>query len=146
MVYGSLAMAPTTCIGGPAYFFKEAQDTLENSPTYMGATDIENRLPQIERDLARCFPRNEKIPVIHESCVAQAKGYDDLQNKLTALTNDPEYTATVKRAETMFSHGKNSIYFSLLFLIPYFVGRRAYYNRTKEEASARKTTLGKGEQ
>lgn len=145
MMYGSLAMASTTCIGGPTYFIKEAQKTLENSPTYMGATDIENRLPQIERDLARCFPRNEKTPVIHESCVAQANGYDDLQNKLTALTNDPEYTATTKKAETMFSHGKNSIYFSLLFLIPLFIGKGAYNKRTKEEASLRKT-LDKGEQ
>lgn len=131
MTIGSLVGAPVTLFGGPVYFYNKKQEVLENSPTYMGAQDAEKQLLQYEKDIVKAAPRTNTDSV--DQCVELTKKHDDLEHKLTALKNTPEYIATVKKADSMESHGANSPYLGLLFLVAYLIGSRAYDNRMKEE-------------
>ena len=109
---------------------------MENSPTYAGTVDIQKQLPQYEKDLARCVPRNKHSPVLEEEldrCVEQANKHDDLKNKLDNLGKDQEYIATLKKADTLQSNAEYSRSLSLLLAIPLIIGTIAYTRRRKEE-------------
>lgn len=115
----------------PLYFFKESRETLENSPTYMGAKDIEKELFQYKSDIVTAAPRTNDDPL--EKCVELTNKYGALENKLTNLKNDPEYLATTKKAEILESHARKSPYVGFMFLIPFVAGGVAYRRREREE-------------
>lgn len=131
MTIGSLVGASVAFFGGPVYFYNKKEEVLENSPTYMGAQDLEKQLLQYKEDIIKVAPRTNTDSV--DKYVELTKKYDDLEHKLTALKNTPEYVATVKKAEVMESHGVKSPYLGLLLLVTYLIGSRAYNNRMKEE-------------
>ena len=118
------------------YFQNKRQEVLDNSPTYAGAVDINQKLPLYEKELARCAPRNKLSPVLEEkldTCVEKANKYDDLIAKLQNLINDPEYIATRNKADVLMSHAAYSNMLSFLVVIPLAIGIFAYTGRKDEE-------------
>jgi len=131
ITYGSLIAGPVTMFGGPLYFVNERQETLDNSPTYQGAEDIEKELLQYKSDIIAAAPR--KNAPASEQFMELTNKHDALESKLTNLKNDPEYIATVKKAETLESHAIKSSYAGLFFMATFLIGRAAYGRRSREE-------------
>lgn len=114
------------------YFGNERVELLNNFPQYAEVKDLEEKLPQYEKDLLGCAPRSYFAPV-SQDCVTSAVQYDALQSQLSTIKSDPEYIATLKKADTLEQHSLYVPLAGLLFAIPGLIGLFAHDRRKREE-------------